>query len=203
MPTKAELDILRALPLDIKIAKTQKRISEFVSQYGVDGVYIGFSGGKDSTVLLHIARRLFPDIEAVFVDTGLEYPEIRKFVKQHDNVEIIRPKMRFDQVIRKYGYPLISKEVSGTIGEVSNPNYKGHSKLQALNGQKVLNGKYSPFNQEKWKPLMNVDFKISNRCCGVMKKSPSKSFESKNDKHPIMAMMTEESRLRTQKWLKQ
>ena len=31
-----------------------------------------FSGGKDSTVLLHIARRIFPDIKAVFSDTGIQ-----------------------------------------------------------------------------------------------------------------------------------
>lgn len=36
-------------------------------------VFISFSGGKDSTVLLDLARRVYPDIPAVYVDTGLEY----------------------------------------------------------------------------------------------------------------------------------
>ena len=43
-------------------------------------VYVSFSGGKDSTVLLDKVRRLFPEVPAVFCDTGLEYPEIREFV---------------------------------------------------------------------------------------------------------------------------
>lgn len=67
------------------------------------------SGGKDSTVLMHIARNHWMceyDIKGVFVDTGLEYPEIRQFVKTFDNVEIIRPKMSFVEVIKKNGFDL-------------------------------------------------------------------------------------------------
>ena len=51
-----------------------------------------FSGGKDSTVLLDLVRKLYPGIVAVFVDTGLEYPEIREFVKRFENVEWLKPK---------------------------------------------------------------------------------------------------------------
>ena len=54
---------------------------EWISDQRDGQVYISFSGGKDSTVLLHIARQIYPEIEAVFVNTGLEYPEIQKFVK--------------------------------------------------------------------------------------------------------------------------
>lgn len=83
--------------------------------YGEDGVYVSFSGGKDSTVLLNLARKLYPDISAAYVDTGLEYPEIRGFVRRQENVEILRPKMNFRQVIEKYGYPFIGKEVAGCV----------------------------------------------------------------------------------------
>lgn len=96
---------------------TKRRIRDWVDMYGKDGVYISFSGGKDSTVLLDIVRNGcgFSEIPAVFSDTGLEFPEIKEFVKSFDNVEIIRPKMTFKQVVEKYGYPIISKEVSNTI----------------------------------------------------------------------------------------
>jgi hypothetical protein len=106
---------MQSLPLNAKISMTQRRIREWVDEYGEDGVYISFSGGKDSTVLLNIARKLYPNIRAVFVDTGLEYPEIRAFVKGFDNVDWIRPKLTFREVIGKYGYPFISKEVSETV----------------------------------------------------------------------------------------
>ncbi len=94
---------------------TQQRIREWVNHYGENGVYVSLSGGKDSTVLLHIAREMYPDIKAVFIDTGLEYPEIREFVKTFDNVDWVKPKMNFRQVIEKYGYPFISKEVAECV----------------------------------------------------------------------------------------
>ena len=76
---------------------------------------MSFSGGKDSTVLLHIARQMYPDIPAVFSNTGLEYPEIQRFVKSFDNVDIVTPSMNFGEVISTYGYPLIGKEVAEAI----------------------------------------------------------------------------------------
>lgn len=113
--TITDLYQMQSLPLDAKIRMTERRIIEWVERYGLDNVYISFSGGKDSTVLLHIARQLYPGIKAVFVDTGLEYPEIRLFVKLFDNIDWLRPKMTFKQVIEKYGYPFISKEVSECV----------------------------------------------------------------------------------------
>ena len=110
----ARLKELQALPLERKIQITQTRIIEWYQHYN-GNVCISFSGGKDSTVLLHIARRLYPDIPAVFSNTGLEYPEIQRFVKSFDNIDIVTPSMRFDQVISTYGYPLIGKEVAEAI----------------------------------------------------------------------------------------
>lgn len=113
--TIEDLRQMQAVPLDVKVKMTQRRLREWVNEYGLDGVYVSFSGGKDSTVLLTIARQMYPDIKAVFVDTGLEYPEIRQFVKTWDNVDWLKPKLSFKQVIQKYGYPFISKEVSERV----------------------------------------------------------------------------------------
>jgi 3'-phosphoadenosine 5'-phosphosulfate sulfotransferase (PAPS reductase)/FAD synthetase len=105
---------LQALPLERKIQITQTRIIEWYQHY--DGnVCVSFSGGKDSTVLLHIARHIYPNIPAAFSNTGLEYPEIQRFVKSFDNVDIVTPSMNFGEVISTYGYPLIGKEVAEAI----------------------------------------------------------------------------------------
>lgn len=106
---------MQAAPLSVKVLLTKSRIRDWVNEFGEDGVYISFSGGKDSTVLLDIVRQDYPNVPAVFCDTGLEYPEIREFVKTIDNVTWIKPAMTFRQVIEKCGYPMISKEVSECV----------------------------------------------------------------------------------------
>ena len=110
--------MLQALPLDLKIRRTEQRIREWVDYWGKDHVCVSFSGGKDSTVLLHIVRKMYGDeIPAVFVNTGLEFPEIQRHVRTFPNVVILHPEMNFREVLTQYGYPVISKEVSKCIAE--------------------------------------------------------------------------------------
>lgn len=115
--TIGDLYQMQALPLKYKIIMTQQRIRGWYDHF--DGnVYVSFSGGKDSTVLVDIITKMgYTDIPLVFVDTGLEYPEIREFVRggYGDRVTWLKPKMVFKEVIEKYGYPFISKEISESI----------------------------------------------------------------------------------------
>ena len=112
--TRQDLSVMQAWPLERKIRVTQAKILEWYHHYG-GKVAVSFSGGKDSTVLLDLARRAFPDLPAVFVDTGLEYPEIRDFVKTVPNVTWLRPEMPFSKVLETYGYPVVSKEVARRV----------------------------------------------------------------------------------------
>lgn len=105
---------MQSWPLERKIRVTQLRIMEWYEHFN-GNVYVSFSGGKDSTVLLDLVRRIYPDVPAVYADTGLEYPELKEFVRSKDNVTIIRPKMVFTDVISQYGYPIIGKEVAEAI----------------------------------------------------------------------------------------
>lgn len=206
MPTKDDLKYFQSMPLEVKLGMTRNRIREWVREFGTNGVYVSFSGGKDSTVLLHIVREMYPDVEAVFVDTGLEYPEIRRFVKTFDNVTILRPKMRFDEVIRRYGYPIISKEVSTCVSrcriamERKNGTYTYD--LKKMRGEIIRkDGKKSRYNHEKYEPLLHANFLISANCCEIMKKRPVKKFEIETNKAPIIATMADESALRKSNWL--
>lgn len=204
--TMDELRILQALPLDIKIKKTRLRIKEWVDTYGIDGVYVSFSGGKDSTVLLDIVRKDYPNVQAVFVNTGLEYPSVRKFAESKENVVTLRPKMNFREVVAKYGYPVISKDVSGIVGEsrklLKNGKYKSSNRYARLMGTyKDKSGNKSQFCCENYQYLLKAPFEISDRCCHIMKKSPAHSFQAQSGKAAIIATMAEESRLRTSNWL--
>ena len=191
MPTRKELKQLQSLPLEVKIKKSQQRIREWVEYYGENGVYVSFSGGKDSTVLLDIVRKMYPGIEAVFVNTGLEYPEIVDFVKRFDNVTILIPKKNFRQVLTEYGYPVISKEVSATIEQAKQT--PGGAKYQRLHGTSD-----SGFDFSRYLFLEDAPFKISDRCCKTMKKNPANTIK----KARFTGTMAEESKLRESSWLR-
>lgn len=191
-----EINARIALPLDVKIKMTLLKIKQYYEHFNGD-IYISFSGGKDSTVLLDLVRKNYPNIKAVFVDTGLEYPEIRNFVKTFENVEWLKPKYTFLDVIQKNGYPIISKEVAQKINDIQTTK-SDKLKNKRLYGDNKGNGKLS----EKWKYLINADFKISHKCCYFLKKSPVKSFENKTGLHPITGIMATESSLRFTSYVK-
>ncbi len=197
--TRNDLTIMQGWSLERKIQVTQTRILEWYLRNN-GKVFISFSGGKDSTVLLDLARRVSPDIPAVFVDTGLEYPELRSFVQTKENVTWLRPKYPFHKIIEKYGYPVISKEVSNVIyGARKGQPYR----MARLNGTLLdKNGNKSMFNCENYRYLLDAPFKISDKCCYHMKKAPIYKFERESGRHAILGTMACESKLRLQSWLK-
>jgi 3'-phosphoadenosine 5'-phosphosulfate sulfotransferase (PAPS reductase)/FAD synthetase len=117
--TMQELYQWQALPLNIKVRMTAERIRNWVNEFGEDGVYLSFSSGKDSTVLGHIIREVcgYKNIPFVFVDVPTQYPELKEFAKTFDNLVILKPKISFAQVCEKYGFPMISKEVSNCVSD--------------------------------------------------------------------------------------
>ena len=153
---------LQALPLERKIQITQTRIIEWYQHYKGQ-VCVSFSGGKDSTVLLHIARQIYPDIPAVFSNTGLEYSSIQRFVKTWDNVDIVVPKMNFVQVVSTYGYPLIGKEVAEAIyyarrlsshnGQVERERERGAEATSRVSNHYLPKENRSIGKQTEWKRL--------------------------------------------------
>lgn len=194
-------------------AEPPMKETEYVVSISPGHVYVSVSG-KDSTVLKHLVDSMYSDVPAVFVNTGLEYPEIQKFwqdIKKgkypcfNSDVEIIRPEMRFDEVIKKYGYPVVSKEVSKVVSSAKDGTEgKWKTKcLEMLNGERMTSqGQKSMFNKQKWKFLLDADFQISHKCCDVMKKKPAKEYEKQTGRKAFIGTLTSESKLREQQWIK-
>lgn len=206
--------------------------TEYIESVFPGAVYVSFSGGKDSTVLKHIVDSMYDDVPAVFVNTGLEYPEIQRFVKDikagkfpcfNPNVEILRPEMRFDEVIKKHGYPVIGKKQAEVI-DLARKNIeqgKYSMRLRTLGViaeeakamglelpsdemlaryEKTANG--SMYNIPQYRGLLNADFRVSARCCDEMKKKPAFRFQKQTGKKPMLATMAQESMLRKAAWMK-
>ena len=197
--TSESLGLLQNYPLWMKIELTKQRIIEWYEYYNGE-VYVSFSGGKDSTVLLHIVRSIYPDVEAVFSDTGLEYPEIKQFVKGFDNVTIVRPDMSFKQVVEQKGYPIISKSVSNCVRLAKQNIADGKNTLRVRQIKGLEVG--SKFNKGKWEFLLDAPFKISDECCNELKKKPLKNFTKKSGKKPMMATMAAEGGVRKEAYMK-
>lgn len=179
---RSNLKKLQSLSLDDKILYSQVKIREFyIAMKGK--VYIAFSGGKDSTVLLHMVRSLYPDTPAVFVDTGLEYPEIRDHVKTIENVTWLRPEMTFKQVIEQKGYPVISKSISHWI-DLAQRGYPSGIRQMSMDTR---------YGGKRYQYLVDAPFRVSRDCCDILKKRPAKKYHKETGLCPYIGMHADES----------
>ena len=191
------LRIRQGLPLNLKVKYTLRRISMWYEHF--DGmVYVAFSGGKDSTVLSHLVHSLYPNVPLVFADTGNELDSVCEFVATYgDRVTVVRPKMTFDEVIEKYGYPVVNKEQAQRIWEVRNTKSQKLRDIR-MNGYPNGSGKIS----EKWKFVIDAPFKVTSKCCGILKCAPSSIYGKQTGRKEIVGTMAVESRLRKQTYIK-
>lgn len=179
----------KGLPYNLKLKLSERRIRDWYNYYGGQ-VYVSFSGGLDSTVLLHMVRSIYPEVEAVFCDTGLEYPELKEFVRSIENVTIIKPKMGFRQVIQRYGYPIVSKETAAKVRKLRHGNLSEKYRNYLMNGDE--RGKLGML-AKKWRILLDAEFDTSEQCCDEMKKKPFKEYHKKTGKFPYIGVTQDES----------
>lgn len=198
-----ELKERQGWSLDQKIDHSLGVIDQFVSRLGIDHVYVSFSGGKDSTIVLWLARKLYPEIKAVFCNTGNEFPDIVRFVREERdlrgaNIEIIQPKMKPKEVLERYGFPLVSKEVSGFCKD-----YRVNKEsVRARRADGRLKTKYNGEVPNKWKYLFYEPYMTSGYCCNKLKKEPFRLYEKVNNVSPILGIMADESSQRTTNYVR-
>jgi len=200
-----ELYQYQSLSLDAKVRVSRQRVQQWYEYYG--GLcYVARSGGKDSDVLGHLVKEMYPDVPGVFCDTGLEREGVRNHALLVSD-EVIRPKKDFVSIVTEYGYPVIGKEVAQKVNECQKAIAKGKPipsyHFDRFNGLKLSpDGSKSPYNMEKWAFLLDAPFRISQKCCSISKKNPSIEYEKRTGRKPFIATLASESRLREQKWMR-
>lgn len=196
----AELRRLQRQPYEWKVQHALDVIREFVEHEGVNGVYVSFSGGKDSLVLLHLVRSIYPDVPAVFANTGIEFPESVKFVREFQNVTEVYPVKHFPKILKEDGIVYPSKEVAMYVRDAR----KGSK--YAVNGflGKDLAGNSNRYKNrfKKWAYLVDCGVKISPDCCELMKEKPMREYETREQRSPIIGTRAEESFRRAVGWMK-
>jgi len=180
------------LTLEDKIKLAEDEIKKHY-QLNDGNIFVSFSGGKDSTVLRHIALKLYPDLKVVFSDTTNELHEVYQFVKSFNNVVWCRPTISFIDSVKLHGFPLVSKEVSHLVWQLKNIQSSKTKKLRMYGNNNGV-GKVP----EKWKFLAEQRFDLNNKCCQRLKKDPLEKFSKETGLKPMIAIMSGESRLRKQ-----
>lgn len=185
-------------PLERKVFHAIEVMESFCERIGgTDKAYVSFSGGVDSTVLLHMARRFVdPDMKAVFFNTGMEWPEIVRFVKTFDNVEIVSPKRKIPEIFEMYGFPLVSKRVSQYVEDVARMRRRGNTECVTYKKRMCEHpDRVGCFDvlPKKWRYLLDKPYQTSWKCCHYLKKEPAYRYEKETGIHPITGVMASES----------
>lgn len=191
------------MPLEFKLRYSNILIKEWYEEHN-GLVYVAFSGGKDSDLLLHRVRQMYPEVPAVFADTGLEWPEIRQFVQTFKNVEFIAPNKRFGEVLDQFGYPVVSKEIAMAVSRYRGTKSPHQRDLRMWGGVNENTGRKQTTGviPKKWHFLIDAPFKISEQCCNVIKKAPFKAYEKRTGRKPFVGTMAVDSQTRRLSYLK-
>lgn len=128
-----------------------------------------FSAGKDSTVLLHLLLQHKPEIDVIYGNTTIEFPECLQFAKQirqdwNLNFHEARPKHSFWWVVENYGWPLLGKTYG--VGGVAHKSSREQF-FDDLAEEGKLTGQYA----------IQAEVPISSACCTFLKERPSEKLQ--------------------------
>lgn len=150
-------------------------------------IYLSFSGGRDSTTVAELVKmaNLPTYIPFVFIDTKVEFNAILDFVHNYDypNMVFLEPRMEFDDIIKNFGIPVISKNRAEYLGtydrNIDNPDLLELQRVKTLiTGERIQNKKGTGEKScyalaEKHFHFLHPDrvaeYKIDNKCCTYLK----------------------------------
>ena len=140
-------------------------IRETNNKYDLEkNAYVSFSGGKDSMVLSNLIDMALPNnsIPRVYIDTGIEYEEMRKFVmglaETDKRIHIVKPKEPIVAVLKNRGYPFKSKEHSHKVSLAQNGS-KSKSVVEYFHGEEFACPNILKYQEKQF------GLKISSDCC--------------------------------------
>ena len=96
--------------------------------------------------------------------------------------------MTFKEVIETNGYPVVSKKVSRSIRDLRNPTDRNaNTRRMYLTGEKMDGSISKSFKlSKKWYKLIDAPFDVSEKCCDIIKKRPTKIYEKETGRKPFI-----------------
>lgn len=188
----------QSLPYEAKITYAKLRAREFYEKLG--GNVFCSIGGLDSITLFFFLRKyVSKDIPGVSV-SSLEDKSIQAVHSQLENMTILKPDKSKIEVIKEFGYPVISKNVADKIEQLQNP-HEGNVTIRhaIITGDTGQQGgyKHSRFMKlsDRWQRLFveqEAPFKVSGKCCYYMKEKPCDRYSRETKRFVYMALMASE-----------
>lgn len=188
-----------------KVLYAERRAREFYDHPKISGNAYVAVGGLDSITLLCFLRSIGIDVPAVSVST-LEDKSIQTIHKQLGVIEL-KPLKSKVEVIREFGFPVLSKEIANKISLLQHPTEKNktvrHAIITGETGeyggwqknsrmklaQKWLNlfGGYE--NENEGVDYLMPDFLVSDKCCYYLKEKPCDDYRQETGRFPYLGLM--------------
>lgn len=206
---KAQMTAMQALPYEVKIKRAEQRAYEFIDELDKRGLNAHVSvGGLDSIVLLLFLRKIGIDVPAVSV-SSLEDKSIQKIHQELGVITIVPGKSKVE-VLNEVGFPVISKKIAGRIDLLQHPTEKNKTVRHAIiTGECGEQGHFAKNSRmklpQKWLNLFGgyenknegvnyqmPNFKVSNKCCMLMKEQPCDKWAKEHNSKPFLGLMASE-----------
>lgn len=194
---------------EFKVKYAELRIREFIRECDRRGLNTHVSvGGLDSITLYLFIRSLGIDIPGISVSV-LEDKTVRTVHKQL-GLECLKPYKSKVEVIRQFGFPVLSKEIASKIELLQNPTDDNKTVRHAIiTGETGAYGGYRKGTRmqlaKRWLELFggyeNVNesvnyqippFKVSSKCCYYLKEKPADDWAKKHKSVPFLGLMASE-----------
>ena len=193
---------------EFKVKYAEVRAKEFYYHPEIAGQCYVAVGGLDSITLLLFLRSIGLDVPGVSVSV-LEDKSIQAIHKQL-GVTPLKPLKSKVEVIREYGWPILSKETAKKISLLQHPSEKNATVRHAIiTGETGAQGGYkkSPRMKlsQKWLEkfggyeneaegvnYQKPDFLVSDKCCYYLKEKPCDDYAKSSGRFPYMGLMASE-----------
>ena len=205
----AAFRVKQKLPYEAKVQYAEIRAREFETECAMREVNTHISvGGLDSITLLVFLRSVGIDVPAISV-SALEDRSIQK-IHRELGVESLKPLKSKVEVLREFGYPVLSKEIAGKIDLLQHPSianatvrhaivtgetgeYGGHRKNTRMKLSQKWLEKFGGADPEGAALGYRVaPFRVSDKCCYYLKEKPCDDWAKEHNSVPYLGLMASE-----------
>lgn len=205
----AQFIVKQKQPYEFKVRYAEQRAIEFANECARRGLNCHVSvGGLDSITLLLFLRHIGLDFPAISV-SSLEDKSIQQIHSQLGVIKL-KPLKTKVEVIKEFGYPVLSKEIAGKIALLQNPSEKNKTVRHAIiTGETGAYGgnrtgtrmklskkwleKFGGYeNENEGVSYSKPDFLVSDKCCYYLKEKPCDDWAKEHKSVPYLGIMASE-----------